>query len=351
MNVCPFGTHRVVEPKGVLPQPAWKLDNDMSYDFDQEILIDVRRLNIDSASFRQILEECGEVFPDKELEDLVGKKIQEIVHTRGKMHNPVTGSGGMLIGQISRISPELSVEKGVSIGDKVAMLVSLSLTPLWIDQIQKVYLDRDQVEIKGKAVLFKSGVLAKLPSDLSEALALSILDVAGAPIQTARMVRPGDTVLIVGAAGKSGILCSYIAKKMTGSIGRVIGLIHEQDNREELEQLHICDQILTADATQALEVYEKVARSTSENMADVTINVVNAPNSEMGCILSTRNYGKLYFFSMATSFTKAALGAEGVGKDLEMIIGNGYAKEHAQYALDIVRENLEIRQLFEKRYG
>ncbi len=351
MNVCPYGTHRVVEPKGVLPQPAWKLDNDMSYEFDQEIMIDVLRLNIDSASFRQILEECGEGVSDQEREILVGKKIQEIVHTRGKMHNPVTGSGGMLIGQISRISSKVSAEKGVSIGDKVATLVSLSLTPLRIDQIQKVYLDRDQVEITGKAVLFESGVLAKLPSDLSEPLALSILDVAGAPIQTARLVRPGDTVLIIGAAGKSGILCSYVARKMTGSIGRVIGLIHETDNRNELEQLKVCDQILTVDATQALDVFRNVALSTSGNLADVTINVVNAPNSEMGCILSTRNHGKVYFFSMATSFTKAALGAEGVGKDLDMIIGNGYAKEHAQYALDIVRENLGIRQLFEKRYG
>jgi L-erythro-3,5-diaminohexanoate dehydrogenase len=54
---------------------------------------------------------------------------------------------------------------------------------------------------------------------------------------------------------------------------------------------------------------------------------------------------------MATSFTKAALGAEGVGKDLTMIIGNGYTKGHADLTLQILRESSEIRSLFEKLYA
>ena len=49
-----YGTHRVIEPKGVLPQPANKIDNNMD-----EILIDVQTLNIDSASFTQIEQQAG----------------------------------------------------------------------------------------------------------------------------------------------------------------------------------------------------------------------------------------------------------------------------------------------------
>ena len=70
----------------------------------------------------------------------------------------------------------------------------------------------------------------------------------------------------------------------------------------------------------------------------------------MGCILSTKERGLVYFFSMATSFTKAALGAEGVGKDIDMIVGNGYAKDHAAYALQTVRENPVLLELFNERY-
>ena len=54
-----YGTHRVIEPKGVLTQAAWKIDNDMSKVYSNEIVCDVTSLNIDSASFTQISEACG----------------------------------------------------------------------------------------------------------------------------------------------------------------------------------------------------------------------------------------------------------------------------------------------------
>jgi len=50
-----YGIHRVLEPQGVLPQPANKLDNNMDEIYDNEILIDVQTLNIDSASFTERL--------------------------------------------------------------------------------------------------------------------------------------------------------------------------------------------------------------------------------------------------------------------------------------------------------
>ena len=53
---------------------------------------------------------------------------------------------------------------------------------------------------------------------------------------------------------------------------------------------------------------------------------------------------------MATSFTKAALGAEGVGKDINLIVGNGYAKGHAELTLNIIRESEKIRELFNRLY-
>ena len=54
----------------------------------------------------------------------------EIVATRGKMQNPVTGSGGMLTGVVAEAGPESPL--GLEPGDRIATLVSLSLTPLVI---------------------------------------------------------------------------------------------------------------------------------------------------------------------------------------------------------------------------
>jgi L-erythro-3,5-diaminohexanoate dehydrogenase len=51
-----FGAHRVLVPRGALPQAAERVDNDFSRVFDTEILLDVDTLNLDAASFRQMFE-------------------------------------------------------------------------------------------------------------------------------------------------------------------------------------------------------------------------------------------------------------------------------------------------------
>jgi L-erythro-3,5-diaminohexanoate dehydrogenase len=342
---CKYGTHRVIEPAGVLPQPAKKIDNNMDEFYDNEVLIDVQTLNIDSASFTQIEEQAGGD------EVKIAEIMMGIVKEKGKHQNPVTGSGGMLIGTVEKIGPALEGKIDLKVGDKIATLVSLSLTPLRIDKIKEVRKDIDQVDIEGKAILFESGIFAKIPTDMPEKLVLSALDVAGAPAQTAKLVKPGDTVLIIGAAGKSGTLCCYEAKRRAGINGKVIGLVRNEKAANMLKNLGLVDEAITIDALKSVEVMNKVAELTNGEMADVTINNVNVPDTEMTSILATKNTGVVYFFSMSTSFTKAALGAEGVGSDVTMIIGNGYTKGHAELTLQILRESKELRDLFTELYA
>ncbi|MDD3129550.1 MAG: L-erythro-3,5-diaminohexanoate dehydrogenase [Candidatus Izemoplasmatales bacterium] len=340
-KACKYGTHRVIFPKGTLPQSADKIDNTMVC-YDNEILVEVNTLNIDSASFTQIKNACdGDVERMKVM-------IFEIVNNKGKMQNPVTGSGGMFLGKILEIGKNIFTD--CQVGDKIASLVSLSLTPLKIDEIIDVDLSKDKVRVNGKAILFETGIFAKIPSDLPDNLVLSALDVAGAAAQVEKLVKKDDTVLILGAGGKSGILCAYQARKSAGEKGIVIGLTNLESQREDLKRLNICDYIIVADATKPVDVYNKV-REVAPNLADVTINVVNVSNTEMSSILPTKNTGLVYFFSMATSFTKAALGAEGIASEAKMIIGNGYTKNHAEFTLDLLRESTELYQLFEERYG
>ncbi|MFW5993529.1 MAG: zinc-binding dehydrogenase [Halanaerobiaceae bacterium] len=337
-----FGIHRAVKPAGSLPQPAEKIDNTMEI-YDNEILIDVDTLNIDSASFTQIKQEA-----DGDIENIKSKML-EIVNNRGKHHNPVTGSGGMLIGRVAEIGPALT-DRDLKVGDKIATLVSLSLTPLKIEKIREVRSAVDQVDIEGQAILFESGIYAKLPEDMSETLALAVLDVAGAAAQTARLVNSGDNVLIIGAGGKSGMLCLHEAKKRAGVTGNVIGLDYGSEAISRIKKLGLADEIIQADATDPTAVYKSVREAAGGKLADIVINCVNIPNTEMASILPCKDRGKIYFFSMATSFTGAALGAEGVGKDVEMIIGNGYTRGHARISLEIMRENKVLRDIFENLY-
>ncbi|MDY0074401.1 MAG: L-erythro-3,5-diaminohexanoate dehydrogenase [Acholeplasmataceae bacterium] len=337
-----FGTHRTIDPKGSLPQAAYRLDATPVCG-QTEVLIDVDILNIDSASFHQMKEAC-----QHDVEKMK-HMIKDIVKAQGKMQNPITKSGGMLIGTIKQVGP-LFHDQDLKKGIKIATLVSLSLTPLFIDEIHDINLSNEQVRITGSAILFDSGIYAKIPEDMDEKLVLAALDVCGAPAQVKKLAKPNDTVLIIGAAGKSGLLTSLEAKKQVGIKGRVIGLVNEAKQVELLKQFGFVDDIICEDAQNSVAVYEKMMALTQGRLADLTVNVVNVPSTEMTSILSTKENGVVYFFSMATSFTKAALGAEGVGKDITMMIGNGYTKGHAEITLDLLREHKSLREYFINKY-
>lgn len=339
----PYGLHRVIEPKGVLPQPAWKIDATPQL-FDNEMLIGVNCLNIDSASFKQLKEET------EEDEERLKRRILEIVEERGKMQNPVTGSGGMLIGSVEQVGPHFP-DQSLRPGTRIATLVSLTLTPLTLTEIHHIDMKTGQIYVSGKAILFASGIYAVMPDDLSETVALAVLDVCGAPAQTARQVKTGDYVVVMGAGGKSGLLSLYHAWKQAGESGQVIALEGSSQACQEIETLGIAHHVVQCDATNPVEIYEIVSKLTNGRMADLTINCVNVPNTELPAILATREQGMVYFFSMAVRFTTAALGAEGLGKDVQMMVGNGYAPGHAALALDTLRESAALRELFTRRYA
>ncbi|MDR3605905.1 MAG: L-erythro-3,5-diaminohexanoate dehydrogenase [Oligoflexia bacterium] len=338
-----LGLQRSLSPKGVLPQQADVLDASLPIAED-ELLIEVESLNVDSASFRQISEACdGDIAK-------IGTHILQLVGRRGKLHNPVTGSGGMLIGRVAKVGPSFPVqEKPVQEGDRIATLVSLSLTPLVIRSIKKVHPDRERVDIEGHAILFASGIFATLPQDIPENVALAVLDVAGAPAQTRKLVQPDQTVVVVGGGGKSGLLCLYEAKRQKNV--KTIALDYTHEAVERLSSLSFVDEVIQADARNATEVMEKVWAATRGHMGDVVINVANVTETEIASILATRRKGIAYFFSMATSFTRAALGAEGVGADVDLRIGNGYTEGHAELALDLLRESPELMRFFKDHYS
>jgi len=81
----------------------------------------------------------------------------------------------------------------------------------------------------------------------------------------------------------------------------------------------------------------------------VIVVCVDVPGCEGGAILSTKQGGTVIFFSMATSFAAAALGAEGLAADVTMLVGNGYVPGHADLALNLVRTTPALRALFERR--
>ena len=339
-----LGLHRVVEPPGVLPQAAWRLNADPEI-WPDEVRVDVERLNLDAASFRQ-LRESAHGDPDAIRAQVVG-----IIAERGKMQNPVTGSGGMLTGVVSEVGPDSRL--GLKPGDRIATLVSLSLTPLVItDELAGWNGSSEQVPAHGHAILFGRSIAAVLPDDLPVPLSLAIMDVCGAPALTHRVVSEaaqataaGPVVAVLGAAGKSGSLSAAAARQAGASV--VIGVVPHEREASLLRAAALTDRVVVADATDPVAV--SLAVRAAGGPADVTVVCVDVPGCEGGAILATADRGTVIFFSMATSFTAAALGAEGVAADVTMLVGNGYSAGHAELALGLVRSQPGVRHIFDAR--
>ncbi len=339
----PTGLHRVQDESRVLPQAARRLDTRPDL-WPDEVRIRVERLNLDAASFRQLEEEHG---GDG---GAVRDAVLAIVADRGKMQNPVTGSGGMLIGTVEEVGPESPL--GLAVGQRVATLVSLTLTPLVITDGLADWDGRsEQVPCAAHAVLFGRSIAAVLPDDLPTGLSLAVMDVCGAPALTARVVKQyvdrgvKPCVAVVGGGGKSGSLA--LAAARAEGAGRLVGVVPTDGEAARLEASGLADEVVITDARDPIALRDAV--TAAGGPAAITVVCVDVPGCEGGAVLATADGGTVIFFSMATSFSAAALGAEGVAADVTMLVGNGYVPGHAAYALDLLRTNEGVRRLFEER--
>jgi L-erythro-3,5-diaminohexanoate dehydrogenase len=334
----PLGLHRSLEPPGVLPQVARRLDATPRA-LANEIAVSVRALSIDSASFRQLRETeaaTGESVPDQ---------IARIVRERGKMQNPVTGSGGMLLGEVAEVGPEHPAAGSLPPGTRIATLVSLTLTPLRLDSIGSVHAATERVEVKGTAILFGRTLFARLPEDFPEDVALAAFDVAGAPAAVLRDARPGDTVLVIGA-GKAGLLCLAAARERVGPSGRVLAVEPGATAAQRARALGFADAVYEVDARDPVAMLSAVDSATGGRLADLVVNVANASGTESASVLCARDDGAVLFFGMATSFSAAALGAEGLAKPTRLSIGNGFVPGHDRAALDLLRRHPALARAF-----
>jgi L-erythro-3,5-diaminohexanoate dehydrogenase len=361
----PIGLHRVLEPAGVLPQAAERLDATSAL-WPDEVRVAVEVLNLDAASYRQLASahtrggaENG-ASPSPVDGAGVRAEVLDIIGRRGKMQNPVTGSGGMLVGTVAEVGPDSPL--GLRVGDRVATLVSLSLTPLRItDGLDRWDGLSEQVPAAGDAVLFGRSIAAVIPDDLDPRLSLMVMDVCGAPALVARVVRrhlteksersanaagTAPSVAVIGGAGKSGSL-ALAAARDAGS-GRTVGVVPVESERAALAASGLADEVVLADARDPVALSDAVSRALG-GPADVTVVCVDVPGCEHGAILATAEGGTVIFFSMATSFSAAALGAEGLAADVTMLVGNGYVPGHAAYAVDLLRRMPAVRGLFESR--
>jgi L-erythro-3,5-diaminohexanoate dehydrogenase len=322
----------VLEPAGYLPQPAQRLDaSGPARRFELEV--DVDRLYLDSTSLRNLRERAG---GDP---NLMAERILEIVAARGKMHNPETDSGGILLGAVAAVGERFGSPP--EIGDPIITLASLTLTPLRLESVDRLEPGSPQIEVTGSAYVADLAPWGPLPDGVAVANALEVYDVYPAGSQTFELAREAETVYVLGAGHGGKLALAAARDAMSG--GTVVAIDVDRDAVDRVAGLGLCDIAVTADLRDPLAALDAV-RAAGAPPADLTVVVVNATGCEPTAILLTAEGGTVLFFSMATSFAAAALSPDGMSRDVRMLIGAGYAADLGAYAFDLLRRTPALRR-------
>lgn len=329
-----LGIDRVVSPRGALPQSAEVLDpSGPVRDFEFEVAVD--RLCLDATSFRSIKAETGGD-PAR-----MARRIEEIVAGRGKMHNPVTDSGGIALGAVTKVGSRF--EQAPAIGDRIVTLASLTLTPLRLDAVLDVDPRSAQVAVAGTAYVCARAPWGPLPDDLETTRAVEVYDVYGAASHTRRLAA-GTRVVSVLGCGHAGKLAMAAGREAMGG-GVVVAVDVDPTAVARVVSSGLADIGVVADLQDPLAALAAMD-AVGAPPADLTVVVVDAQRCESSAILATREGGTVLFFSMATNFSTAALSADGMGHDVTMLVGSGYTPDKGRYALDLVRRTPALRTAF-----
>lgn len=313
-----FGLSRVLEPQGVFPPVAWKLDTNRELR-PGEARIKLELIHIEWESFQQICNSCGYGY-DKILE-----RIIDIVEKRGKLQNPTTKSGGLIMGVVDEISDDFQSQIPLSVGDHISCLSSISCLPTHIDKIIDIDYDYGQITCTGYAIIFESTLLCKPRTSplLRKNAVLAALECSGSLYGSAKAVREqkSKNVAILGNNLHTILLYSGAMRKVLGNDCKLIALIDDYYNdtisREEIIRLltpHL-DQVFFVDFSEPVKSYSYLKKKMdSKFFLDMGIVTDSLSGVETLAVELVKNHGALYFTSFHNNYNIAAICAESIGK-------------------------------------
>jgi L-erythro-3,5-diaminohexanoate dehydrogenase len=332
-----LSTWRSLDPPDALPHLARVLDAETGLT-EYEAVIDVELLAVDATSYRAIRER-SEADPER-----MAAAISDIVAARGKLQNPWTGSGGVLMGRVAEVGASYHASD-LGRGERVMPLASLVAIPLRLESVGPLYPDDPHVPASGRAIVTGSMACARLPHDLASRAAVSAFDVFPAPSHVRELATPGMHVVIFGA-GHAGLLALVAAREAVGKDGLVTVIDRAPAALRRAEALDPGVAVVAADVTDTVSTADALA-ARGLPPGDLTLLCTTVAGAEGTAIVATAERGTIVFFSTATSFAAAALGADAVGSRARLLIPNGLTDDHGEYAFELLRRHSALRKMFE----
>lgn len=352
-----FGLDRVMEPKGLIPATAWKLDNDRRLR-SGEARVKLERIHLEWDNFQQICSSCG--FD----EDKIRVKIFDLIEKRGKLHNPFTGSGGVLAGTIDEMAEGLQLAENVTAGDRIYCIASLSSIPIYIEEIREIDFNYGQIQCTGYGILFEASPIYMMEEKLSLDYTLAAIDEAGSLFGAYNIAveHRNEDIIIIGRTVYATLTYAAAVREAVGDHA-VITAVMDRDSRdglshEEIQQVMqpMVDNTYFVELTEPVQTYEELTeKDPALGKADMVIIAEDIFGSETLAVMLSNPFGDLYFTSVENHYAEAQLAAESMGKIVTMYAFDQYIKDYPQFTTRIVHKIQnkldEINRLYDSKKG
>ncbi|MBQ6401391.1 MAG: sigma 54-interacting transcriptional regulator [Firmicutes bacterium] len=329
-----YGIDRVVSPPQVFPAAAWELDNSRELR-KGEIRVSLRRVHIEGTSFRQMWQDAGR--DEERLKEI----ISDIILKRGKLHNPVTDTGGVLYGVIEEIAPDYENGGGFAVGDEVFCNASLAGLPMAVSNITSIDPIHPQFEAEGYAILLPGVPILKKPADLPEDLLLFVFNESGTIYNVCKEAEGKKNFAVIGNNTLTNLLYGYTIRRAAGPEAKIYCFLdrNAEDPLQGKRIRELMDQVFDAEVrmnmlrpVSCLETLEPYPQM------DLTVNCVDIPGSETINIMVTRSGGTVVFANFISNYNIALYITEAVSRELRIKCADGYILEYDEFDYDLVRE-------------
>ena len=331
-----YGTVRVLEPKFVVPTSAWRLDNSRSIRPD-EIRVSVEKIHLEGTSFKQICTESSNN-PEK-----IRQTIIDIVIRRGKLHNPVTDTGGVLYGAVEAIGDDYDNKYDLKIGDKVICNASITSFPMHIENVGEIDWVFNQIQVKGYAILHSDISMIKVDEDVPVKQMLFSLYESGTLLKLNSLIEGKSKFLIVGNSILSNILYGYVIRRALGENCEITCVLDKRTGinlkGEGIERLvsRIFDQVHLLDILKPIECIKQLG----ESYFDLSVNCAEIPGAETVNILATKDGGTVLFANLINNLNIALYITESISKSLEVLGAEGFSEGYDEFDLELIGEIAE----------
>lgn len=331
-----FGLKRVIEPSASVPVTAWKLDNSKEIG-PEECRVALKLIHLERGSFQQICDECG---CD---EAKITARILDLIHRRGKLHNPFTNTAGQFFGTIEEMGSEYEKTSAYRVGDEISCLTTMTALPIHIEKIHKIDYNYGVIWVTGYGIIFIDSPLTTIPPDIPLEYTMVAFDEAANfyAIYNSCREGTGKRFLIIGRDLLASLTYVAAVKKAVGDSSYITMILNEdgigpltpEEAGEELS--HWVDSFYLLDVTQPIISSETVLNQEND-LYDLTINCQDLLGSEVLSVILTRRKGRLYFTSLKNSHTQSNLIAESMNKELETHVLCQFVEDVERFTIELL---------------